>query len=154
MVKLTRDIRAVVLISASSEAQRLGDRRTGTHHLLMGLLSDASSLTCQLFGVDLETVRSALTELDKAALSAVGIETAPLDRPRTMSGRRRPPFTSGARHALHQAVVASRADGSPQIEERHLLRAILSLERPDPARQLLDSLHIDLSDTLRRLEAG
>jgi ATP-dependent Clp protease ATP-binding subunit ClpA len=151
MVKLTRDVRAVALPSASSEARRLGDRRTGTHHLLMGLLSDPSSLTCRLVGVDLDTARSALTDLDKAALSAVGVETVHLDRPGTLPGRRRPPFTSGARRALHEAVVAARAEGSSQIEERHLLRAILMLERPDPARQLLDALRVDPVDALSRL---
>jgi ATP-dependent Clp protease ATP-binding subunit ClpA len=149
--RLGEDARRAVLASATAEAQRLGDRRIGTHHLLLALLHDPIPPTVGILGVDLAAARSLLTELDRAALAAIGIDAAPLDRTESASSGRRPPFTSGARNVLHQAVTQARADGSNRVEDRHLLRAILRLKQPDPAAQLLEALNIDSADALHRL---
>jgi len=152
MVKLlSKDARKAVLTSATAEAQRMGDRRIGTQHLLLALLNDPLSLTTRLLGVDLAAARTALTELDQAALAAIGVDAGVLDRPQSIQSRRRPPFTSGARGALHEGVKHARAERSAHIQERHILHALLTLKQPDPAAELLATLGIETGDVLHRL---
>src|SRR5580693_7723261 len=62
-----------IYMQASEEARRRGDRRTGTDHLLLGLLEDPSVEV--VLGVSLQQARQAVETLDEAALGAVGIAT-------------------------------------------------------------------------------
>jgi ATP-dependent Clp protease ATP-binding subunit ClpA len=152
MVKrVSEDARRAVLTAATAEAQRMGDRRIGTHHLLLALLDNPLSLAARLLAVDLAAARSALTHLERAALTTIGVEAPVLDRPQPIHSHRRPPFTSGARSTLHEGVDHARAEGSPQIEERHILHALLARKQPDPAAELLATLGIDTRDALHRL---
>lgn len=151
-VRRHEDVRKAVFSAASAEAHRLGDRRIGTQHLLLALLHNPVSLTSQILTVDLDQGRAALTELDRAALAAIGIDAAPLDQPVTLASRRRPPFTSGARHVLHQAAEHAQADGTGKVEERHLLAALLTLDAPDVAATLLTQLGIDATSARRQLD--
>lgn len=146
------DVRRAVFTAASAEAQRLGDRRIGTQHLLLALLHNPVSFTAQTLSVDLDQARAALTELDRAALVAIGIDTAPLDQPVALTSRRRPPFTSGARHVLHRAAEHAQADRTGKVEERHLLAALLTLEVPDAAATLVAHLGIDITSARRQLD--
>jgi ATP-dependent Clp protease ATP-binding subunit ClpA len=151
MVKrLTADARKRVLTSAAEEAQRRGDRRLSTDHLLLGLLHEPSA--AKLLGVDLEAARRASSDLDRAALSAVGFEANDLDSPLPIRSRRRPPFTSGAREVLKRSVEEARATKSRAIDARHLLLGILTRERPDPAAELLAALEVDVTDARERLK--
>src|SRR6516225_5982938 len=61
-----------VYLRASEEARRRGDRRTGTDHLLLGLLEDPSVEV--MLGVSLQQARQALESLDHEALGALGLE--------------------------------------------------------------------------------
>ena len=58
-------------MQASEEARRRGDRRTGTDHLLLGLLEDPSIEV--VLGVSLQQARQALESLDQEALGALGM---------------------------------------------------------------------------------
>ncbi|MEO3875279.1 hypothetical protein ABGB18_41385 [Nonomuraea sp. B12E4] len=55
-------------------------------------------------------------------------------------------MTSTAQAVLTRAVKAAR-----DIDTRHLLRALLKLERPDPAAELMARLGIDRAATSERL---
>jgi len=63
-----------VVMDATQEARRRGDRRIGSDHLLLALLTDEDSVTARAVGVDLSTARGALVELDRRALASVGID--------------------------------------------------------------------------------
>lgn len=145
------DARTSTFAAATAEARRLGDRRIGTQHLLLALLHNPISLTVQMLGSDLARARAALTELDRVALAAIGLDAVPLDETVPLVSRRRPPFTSGAKHVLHQAAQHARADRVGRVQERHLLAALLTRTPPDPAAELLGALGIDPADVLRRL---
>src|ERR1035438_3150135 len=60
-----------IYMRASEEARRRGDRRTGTDHLLLGLLEDPSIEV--VLGVSLQQARQALESLDHEALVALGL---------------------------------------------------------------------------------
>lgn len=151
MVKLlTPDARKRVLTSAAEEAHRRGDRRIGTDHMLLGLLHDPAA--AKLLGVRLEDARDASSDLDRAALAAVGFEAQALDAPIPVRSRRRPPFTSGAREVLKRGVDEARAVKSRHIEARHLLLGILTRERPDPAAELLAAMDVDVVSARERLK--
>lgn len=144
----------MVLASAAEEAQGRGDRRIGTDHLLLGLLNDPDSVAARVLGVDLEAARAASAALDRAALAAVGIDLGQLGaRPRSqpIQARRRPPLTSGARAVLQRSLQEASASKSRHIEVRHLLLALLSCERPDPAAEMLAALGIDPAQARDRL---
>jgi ATP-dependent Clp protease ATP-binding subunit ClpA len=122
----------------------------GTDHLLLGVLHDPAA--AKLLGVDLEAAHRASSNLDRAALAAVGLEAPTLDAPLPVTSRRRPPFTSGAREVLKRSVDEARAVKSRAIDTRHLLLGILTRERPDPAAELLAALDVDVAGARDRLK--
>ena len=60
-----------IYMRASEEARRQGDRRTGTDHVLLGLLEDPTIEV--VLGVSLQQARQALESLDQEALGALGM---------------------------------------------------------------------------------
>ena len=155
VTRLSADARKMVLTSAAEEARRRGDRRLGTDHLLLGLLHDADSSVAQALGIDLESARTASDALDRAALTAVGVNVAHLgDPPQPVYARRLPPLTSGARAVLKSTIEETRHAKTQRIETRHFLLALLARERPDPAAELLQALGVDPSQVRNRLEAS
>jgi len=150
--RLSVDARKLVLTSATEEARHRGDRRLGTDHLLLGLLHDQDSRAAKALGVSLAGARAALLDLDVAALAAVGIEIQALGEGLPVSfGRRLPPLTSGARAVVKRAIDEARPSRSGRIDTTHLLLALLSLQRPDPAAELLDALGVDPAAVRKRL---
>ena len=150
--RLSDDARKLVLTSATEEARRRGDRRLGTDHLLLGLLHDEDSRAAQALGVSLADARAASDALDLAALAAVGIEIQTLGEGAPASfGRRFPPLTSGARAVFKRAIDEARPVRSGRIDAAHFLLALLSLQRPDPAAELLDALGVDPAAVRKRL---
>lgn len=129
-----------------------GDRRLGTEHLFLGLLPAAG--VARAVDVDPVAARVALDGLDRAALAVVGIDDRGVERVAVPASRKRTPFTSGARSVIKRSVVEAQRSGSRRIEAEHLLLAILSCERPDPAAELVDTLHIDRSAVRDRLRTG
>jgi ATP-dependent Clp protease ATP-binding subunit ClpA len=147
------DVWKLVLSSAMAEARRRGDRRIGTDHLLLGLLHDEDPRVAETLGVSLAEARAVTDALDVAALAAVGIEVETLrddGRPAPF-GRRLPPLTSGARAVLKGSIDAARPGHRRRISTTHFLFALLSLQRPDPAAELLDALGVDRAAVFARL---
>jgi hypothetical protein len=101
------------------------------------------SATAGVLGVDLTTARAALDALDRTALAAVGIDLQGIEQAAIPASRKRTPYTSGARSVIKRSVIEAKAAGSRRIGPGHLLLAILSCERPDPAAELIEQLHID-----------
>lgn len=141
--RFDEDARAVLLSTAKQEVQRRGDRRVGTDHLLLGLLHAQRSPAVRALGVDLASARAAADALDRAALAEVGIDLGEPALPEPVGIVRRPPLTSGARTLLKLAVEEARRTKARRVQARHLVIAVLSLRRPDPAAQLLDALGVD-----------
>jgi ATP-dependent Clp protease ATP-binding subunit ClpA len=152
--RFDHDVRRQVFAAATEEAQRRGDRRIGTDHLLLGLLRDPDSLTARTLGIDLAAARAAAADLDRQALAAVGIDAGRLDPAQPVRVRRTRSFTSGARAAIVDGLMAARSARSKRIEERHLLLGVLSRERPDPAAELLAAMDVDASEARARLRGS
>jgi ATP-dependent Clp protease ATP-binding subunit ClpA len=144
MVRLSEDVRRLVLAAAAEEARRRGDRRLGTDHLLLGLLHDPAGEAASALGVDLASARAAQDALDRAALAAVGIHAGDLGSIEGLGGaRHRLPLTSGARAVFKRAVEQARPRKRGRIGTGHFLLALLACQRPDPAAELLHELRVD-----------
>ncbi|GAA1953787.1 Clp protease N-terminal domain-containing protein [Amycolatopsis minnesotensis] len=135
---------AVVVKSALDEARRRGNRRLGTEHLLLGLLHVPDSAPARALGVDLETARAALDELDRAALRVLGLD---LDLPRNAPPARHPPVTIGAvtsnaKGVLHRSVQATTRK-TRKAAPSFLLVELLRREHPDPVADLVAGLELD-----------
>ncbi|MBN1172579.1 MAG: hypothetical protein JXA67_10445 [Micromonosporaceae bacterium] len=142
-----------MLTSAAEETRRRCNRRLGTDHLLLGLLHDGHSRTAKALGVPLADARAALDALDVAALAAVGVEIPAFDEgPVVRPGRGLPPLTSGAREVLQRAANETPAKRR-LLDSSHVLLALLSLQLPDPAAELLEALGVDRA-AVRRSLAG
>jgi hypothetical protein len=148
-------------MAAREEARRLGDRRLGTEHLLLGLLRDPS-IEASL-GVSLQSARAALISLDDAALHAIGLEHIPVTPPiaekaipRRPSARlvmgNRIKMTPAAKTALKEAGRPMRR--GKQISPERVLRGLLENHDPDPASVLLRSLGVDQVKLRMDLEAN
>jgi ATP-dependent Clp protease ATP-binding subunit ClpA len=140
-----------VISLAGEEAGRRGDGRIGTEHLLLALLHDPGSVAAGAVGLDLEQARTALDNLDREALAAIGIDVADGRSPVPVLTRRRPPFTSGARAVLHRAVLEARAAKVRRVQASHLLLGVLGCQRPDPAAELLATAGVDPAEVRKRL---
>lgn len=149
------DARKAVLAAAAAEAWRRGDRRLGTDHLLLGLLRAGDPVIIRAIGVSLDDARSAASDLDRAALAAVGVQAAgPAHAgglPEPPGSTRLPPLTSAARAVLKRAADKARTGPLPGLQQRHVLLAVLSLEPPDPAAQLLAALGVQPWEARNRM---
>ncbi len=141
-----------VIDDARYEAERRGDRRIGSDHLLLALVADDAM--AQLVGVDAAAAREAADRLDRAALVAIGLTLGEF-RP---SGRsalsRQVPLNSGAKRAIQQALANAAAEKARAITTRHLLLALLDRQEPDPAAVLLAELSVDRRLLRERLAAA
>lgn len=143
-----------VLEFAREEAERRGDRRIGTDHLLLGLLHDQASAPARALGVTLEEGRSALEALDRAALASLGIHLDSGPPRAAVRGRRWITLNSAARGAVVAAKrVAEGERKGRRIEGRHLLLALLGGRHPDPAADLLGELSVEARVVRGRLDA-
>lgn len=146
-MKLKDQVRARVIMAAQAEAQRRGDRRLGTEHLLLGLLHEPEAV--RVLGVDLDAARTALNDLDRQALAAVGLDVGDFLPTTSPAKTPRPPLTSGAQAALLRAIKPGGKVGHP--EARHFVLALLECRRPDPAADLLTNLRVDAQAVRDRL---
>jgi hypothetical protein len=148
-------------IDAREEARRRGDRKVGTEHLILGLLSEP--VLAQALGCNLQTARDALDAMDREALDAVGIGAAfnappiPMDEPINRPSRPtfkavlrdRLPMTPAAKTALEASYKEIRC-GHHSFPQQVLL-SVLELEPPDPAAELIAALGVDRAAARQRL---
>jgi len=144
-----------VIEFAREEAERRGDRRIGTDHLLLGLLRDEASAPARALGVTLAEGRSALEAMDLAALASLGIHLDGTLPAAPAPGRRWITLNSSARAAVVGAKqVADSERKGRRIEGRHLLLSLLGGKHPDPAADLLTALSVDAGNVRDRLAAA
>ncbi len=74
--RLTRPARAAVVTNAVAIADERGDARVGTEHLLVGVAATPSPAADLLdrMGAGSNQIQTAITDLDRTALAAVGID--------------------------------------------------------------------------------
>ena len=150
-----------IYLRASEEARRRGDRRTGTEHVLLGLLEDPSIEV--VLGVSLQQARQALESLDQEALGALGVGSS-ADAPplpmrtvpkkptiRAVMKKDRLRMTPAAKKVLEEAVKPMRR--KTQVTAQQVLAQILTLQPPDPAAVLLGALGVNTSEVRRRSDA-
>ena len=149
-----------IYLRASEEARRRGDRRTGTDHVLLGLLEDPSVEA--VLGVSLQQAREALESLDREALGALGLgagaDAPPLPmravpkkpRIRDVAKKDRFRMTPAAKKVLEQAYKP-KGHRKLQVTGPEVLAQILTLQPPDPAAVLLGALGVNTSDALHEL---
>lgn len=160
--RFTQDARSVVR-NAVAEAERRGDRHTGTEHLVLAAVASANRITASIMdaaGIDLQRTRRALDETDDRALAAIGVDVdalaakagANLDRQRR-PGRRvwRLPFTAGAKQALEGALRHALELNDRHIGSEHILLALTARPAPDPGQQLLSAVGVDHTDLHLRI---
>lgn len=141
------------LVAAGDEAWRLGERRIGTDHLVLGLLHDPD--IAALLGSTVDQGREALQGLDREALSAIGLDlqglvlTPPPARKRPAVIRNQ--ASAGLRGVMTRAVAHNngRIRG---LKPHHLLRSLLASQTPEPAAVLLAKLGVDTAALRRRLD--
>ena len=150
-----------IYLRASEEARRRGDRRTGTDHVLLGLLEDPSIEA--VLGVSLRQARQALESLDQEALVALGMgsgtDALPLPmravpkkpRLRDVAQKDRLRMTPAAKKVLEEASKPNRR--RLYVTAQQVLAQILTLQPPDPAAVLLGALGVNTSEVRRRLDA-
>ncbi|MFI6098383.1 Clp protease N-terminal domain-containing protein [Lentzea sp. NPDC051213] len=144
-----RHVRARVIVAAQAEAQRRGDRRLSTEHLLLGLLHEPAAV--EVLGVDVVAARAGLDSLDRAALAAIGINTGDFHPTVVPAATKRPPLTTAARATVFRALKPTpRAKASHPTAEQFVL-ALLANDRPDPAADLLAHLGVDTEAVRARL---
>src|SRR5438105_3896402 len=127
-----------VIVGASAEAQRLGDRTIGTEHLTLALLADPASPSAKALGVSLSDARQALQTLDFAALSAVGIDAVEPGPARPARERIR--LSPGAKSVL---AGMHKSKWPRPLTGKHVLIELLGRHSPDPAAEVLDALGVD-----------
>lgn len=140
-----------VMLAAYDEARLRGDRLLGSEHLFLGLLHEPDSVATRALGVDLNAARAALGALDRAALSAIGLDVAELPLAGFAPLRKGPRMSSAAR-----AVISRAAREATQMKSRHvgatyMALALLTSEPPDPVTALMAELRIDRAAVRERL---
>jgi ATP-dependent Clp protease ATP-binding subunit ClpA len=150
--------------NARIEAERRGDRRIGSDHLLIGLLQDDE--TARLVGVTATAAREAVDQLDRAALTAIGLDVGdsetsgragpgaatPTDR-RT-PGKRVTAISTGAKGVIERSLANAATGKARAVTSEHMLLALLERRPPDPAAALLAALPVDVPALRARLTAA
>jgi hypothetical protein len=139
---------------ARDEAIRRGDRVVGTEHMLLALLADPASPAARAIGCDLQSARAALDTLDSEALAAIGVRPGIIAGPIAASPQAKLRLTPAAKVIFTSipSISRDRRDGLGIV-----LNAVLNLQRPDPAAELLAALGADapaISARFAQLDQG
>jgi hypothetical protein len=154
------DARATVLYAAQASARLRGEKRIGTDHLLIGVVTSGNEIARRA-GLSVEGLHEALNGLDGSALGAFGIEAAaeallassPVLRPH--SGRKQPhrgilarhlPLGAGAKRSLKKSMRLALDHRHRHINTNHLLAALSTGGHNDAAVRLLRSSAVDPAD--------
>lgn len=152
--RFTRAARDVVTIAVAVAGDR-GDPRIGTEHLLAGVAATSSPAAelLQRMGAGSEQVRTAISNLDRSALAAVGIDQDSIRVGQAGNEwarrKRHIPFNRAAKGVLEGALREALGMKHRYIGSEHILAALTSASAEDPARRILVGLGIDVA-ALRR----
>jgi hypothetical protein len=129
-------------LDARDEAVRRGDRTIGTEHLILALLVDPASPAARAIGRDLDSARRVLDVLDNEALAAIGVEPGITAGPVAVRAKGRLRLTPAAK-AIFRGIPDARRNRRASLGK--VLDALLELQRPDPAAELLALLGVEAS---------
>jgi ATP-dependent Clp protease ATP-binding subunit ClpA len=152
-VRMSTDVRAVVFPAAKEEAERRGQTRVGTDHLLLALLREPGGVASRTLGIDAEQGRRALAQLDAMALVSVGVHAGELE-PSPARRHRRVRFTEGAKSALVRTVNLAKRHEARTITSRDLTAGLVAAEAPDPVVAMLRAAGVDMPTVRRELGVG
>lgn len=154
--RFTRAARETVTNAVAIASDR-GDLRIGTEHLLAGVAATSSSAADLLgrMGAGSEQVRSAISELDRSALAAVGIDQdsvriGPADN-EWIRRKRHIPFNRAAKVVLQDALREALTMKHRHIGSEHILAALTSTAAGDPAHRILVGLGVDVASLRREI---
>lgn len=139
--RFARDAR-VVVEDALYEAERRGDRRIASDHLLLALLQNDE--VAEWVGIDAATAQAAADQLDRDALAVIGLSVGDVK----LSGfvpasKRAGRMTAGAKEVLKRTLTHAAAEKARTITPRHMLLAVIDRRDPDPAAVLLSALPVN-----------
>jgi hypothetical protein len=147
--RFTKAARDVVTQAVAIATVR-GDPAISTEHLLAGIAASDSPAAVLLdrLGAGSDRVRSAISDLDREALAAVGIDQdmIPVDPAGNewLKRKRHLPFTGAAKRALQGALREATRFQHRYIGTEHILAALTFAGNEDPARRILAGLGIDI----------
>jgi ATP-dependent Clp protease ATP-binding subunit ClpA len=171
--RFTRNARTAV-VAAQTEARRLGERKVGPEHLMLGVLGMSEDPVVRIVaasGVDLAAARQAVADahgIDTDALRSIGIDFEAVRRTveaefgsGAFSRAGRPdgpwsghiPFTRDAKDALKLALRAAITLGHRSIEPGHLILGIARTGE-NPASALFAACGITESDLETAVESA
>jgi hypothetical protein len=150
-------------IVAREEARRRGDRKVGTEHLLLALLSEPD--LSGVLDATIEEARAALDALDLQAFAAIGLDVRldlpPLPSTPSEEPPRKPtfravlkgrlPMTPTAKKTLEASRTTRLGRAHPRYVAKDVLAELLELERPDPVAELLARLGVEPAAIRERL---
>lgn len=155
---LSERLRAVAG-QALLEAERRGDRHTGTEHFIVALIGEAETeLAAALDRTDVtaQRCRDELGATDASALAAAGVDPSLLDgvrprEPEPLPSRWRSTWrrvagavlTEGAMHALNDSERIARAHRARRVDLEHFAAALARRDDRDPGVALLRRLDLD-----------
>lgn len=137
---------------AKDEAIRRGDRSIGTEHLVLALLVDPESPAAKAIGRDLDSARSALDRLDREALFAIGVQPGMSAGPIAVRASGRLRLTPAAK-TVFTSIRDARSRKGRGAGLGKVLSALLALQPPDPAAELLAALAVDAALVRKRFAA-
>ena len=152
--RFTRAAREVVTSAVAIAGDR-GDSRVGTEHLLAAVSATSSRAADLLdrLGAGPVQVKSAISDLDRTALAAIGIDQDSVHlgpaANEWLRTKRHIPFNGAAKGALQGALREAVGLRHRYIGSEHILAALTSTGDEDPARRILVGLGIDIA-VLRR----
>lgn len=126
-----------ILAYSREEAIRLANRCVAPEHLLLGMMRLRESTTNSLFhrlGIDSQSVKEKLEELARNEKVAISEEQSDII------------LTPQANNILKLAVLEARFGHSQQVEEEHLLLAIMHDAANNGAKQILESNNMNYEE--------
>ena len=152
--RFTKAAREVVHTAVEIAGER-GDPRIGTEHLLAGVAATSSPAADVLvrMGAGSEQVRTAISDFDRFALAAVGIDQDSIRLGPAgnewLRRKRHIPFSQAAKAVLEGSLEQALTMKHRSIGSEHILAALTATGSEDPARRILVGLGIDVA-LLRR----
>jgi len=141
-----KDVRAVLVEGARSEALADGSAAIEAEHLLLGLAGRERTTASRLLreaGLDREAIRAALDREWEQSLAAAGVRVDVAGRPTaTPDPRRSVQIGASAKSVLKRAMDSAAATGGGRIGSTHILVGLLS-GRQDRVARALDLAGVD-----------
>ena len=133
-----------ILAFSREEAARLASRSVAPEHLLLGLLRMKEGPVADIFGrmkLDTQSVKYALEQRVREDNLSVPVDMSDLV------------LNEKANNVMKLAVLEARIQHTQQVDQQHLLLALLHDQAMNGARQILEQNNMNYEQTLNMLHA-